>query len=144
MKTITFYFDIKPERKERPRFSRFGGVYTTKKNKDFETTVAALGRSQMNKLGVTPITGLIHADVQFRFEKPKKTICQTPRMDLDNLLKSLFDGLNGIAYEDDTQIAGITAVKEWTTRNEIILILTEFEEKLERKSRTSKKTWYGS
>jgi crossover junction endodeoxyribonuclease RusA len=31
------------------------------------------------------------------------------RMDLDNLLKSVMDGLNGIAWEDDSQVAEVHA-----------------------------------
>lgn len=33
------------------------------------------------------------------------------RGDLDNYLKTILDGLNGIAWDDDRQVVKITAVK---------------------------------
>ncbi len=38
----------------------------------------------------------------------------TQRPDLDNCLKSIKDGLNGVAWNDDCCVAEITASKHWT------------------------------
>ena len=34
--------------------------------------------------------------------------------DLDNAIKSILDGLNGVAYYDDKQVVQISATKMWT------------------------------
>lgn len=33
------------------------------------------------------------------------------RADIDNLIKTVLDGLNGVAWEDDTQVVKVEAVK---------------------------------
>lgn len=38
--------------------------------------------------------------------------------DIDNLLKSLLDGLNGVAWEDDKQVKAVLAVKKNCRRGE--------------------------
>lgn len=38
--------------------------------------------------------------------------------DVDNLLKSLLDGLNGVAWEDDKQVKAVLAVKKNCSRGE--------------------------
>jgi len=124
MRTLEFKFEIAPEVKDRPRFSfRNGkvGTYTSAKTKKFENTLAALARKQM--FGKKKIQGLIEAMAYFEFKKPPKTELQTPKKDLDNLCKSLLDALNGIAYNDDTQIYKIQAMKTWGTKDEIIFVL---------------------
>lgn len=40
----------------------------------------------------------------------------TQRPDLDNITKSIADGLNGVAYADDGQIAETEAIKRWGQR----------------------------
>lgn len=36
-------------------------------------------------------------------------------LDLDNLAKFVLDALNGIAYDDDSQVATLTCAKAYTT-----------------------------
>ena len=38
----------------------------------------------------------------------------TSKPDLDNLQKALLDAMNGIVFEDDSQVADIRAVKRYT------------------------------
>lgn len=54
-------------------------------------------------LGIQPLTG--NVCVSLDFYRPAK------RGDLDNLLKVVFDSLNGWAYEDDKQIVEIHAMR---------------------------------
>jgi Holliday junction resolvase RusA-like endonuclease len=56
----------------------------------------------------------------FYFERPKshtkkqrQSDWHTGKADIDNLQKLVFDALNGIAYDDDKQIAFVTACKRW-------------------------------
>lgn len=129
MKELKFIFQITPEVKERPRFSIINGkahVRTSAKTKHFENTIALMARSQM--AGKQKLVGLIEARFYFHFKKPSKTKLHVPRKDLDNLVKSLFDSLNEIAYEDDQQIFYITGYKSWGEKDEISLELLSNEQ----------------
>ena len=57
-----------------------------------------------------PLKGAVRIRVQFYRRKPKKL---TSRMwgDVDNHLKSVLDALNGICYEDDSQVVEVTGRK---------------------------------
>lgn len=128
MNKLNFTFRITPEVKDRPRFSIQRGrahVRTSAKTRKFENTIAVMARSQM--IGKQKLEGMIEAKVYFQFKRPKKTTLKTPRKDLDNLCKSIFDSLNGIAFNDDTQIYIIYAVKTWGESDEIALSLVSAE-----------------
>ena len=127
---LVLRFDILPQPKERPRFARRGNfvqTFTAKKTATFEKTVALMAGSQMK--GMAALTEPLTAGVIFKFKRPKKTKLHSPGKDIDNLIKSLLDSLNGIAYADDKQIYAIHAVKTWADRDEIVLELsTEIED----------------
>lgn len=120
-----FEFLITPCSKERPRFSNRGGVmrtYTAPKTRKFENEIAILAKKSLR--GGEPMRGPIVMDVTFEFKQPKKTILDVPKQDLDNCVKSLWDGLNGIAFYDDKQIFGLMAKKLWSDRGCITVWLS--------------------
>lgn len=104
-----------PIPKARPRMTRSGHTYTPDKTAIYEKLLAS---SWQNGI----ITGKYLA-VSIRFGMPipqswskgKRTMAvgktHTSKPDIDNLIKSVLDGLNGIAFEDDARIAAITAEK---------------------------------
>lgn len=47
----------------------------------------------------------------------------TKKPDVDNLLKSVLDGCNGIAYKDDNQIAQIRATKVYSENPRIAVTI---------------------
>lgn len=51
----------------------------------------------------------------------------TKKPDIDNILKVVFDGLNGLAYKDDTQIIELEASKFYSDTPRIELTLIELE-----------------
>jgi crossover junction endodeoxyribonuclease RusA len=86
-----------PRSKERPRLNRrTGGVYTPTATVKAEREVAAAfgHRVQFDD----------EVAVEMLFSCFSKT-----RRDLDNLVKLVLDGLNGVAYADDYQVVKITA-----------------------------------
>lgn len=109
---IVFLFSLEPVAKGRPRFSR-GQVYNPFKTKRYEQHVAVVAAAQMS--GIAMIEGPIHAKIRFIFKRKKsvKRIHHTIRPDLDNLIKAILDGLNGIAFKDDAQVCSISAIKEY-------------------------------
>jgi Holliday junction resolvase RusA-like endonuclease len=117
-----FIFRVKPTSKERPRFGLGGRVFTPKKTKDAESEIVYLAKSQWRK---EPIKGLIAAHVEFHFKHPNKTKLDTPKKDIDNLQKLIFDALNEILYIDDTQIVEVIATKQWSSEDKILLTIVE-------------------
>jgi len=72
-----------------------------------------------------PITGPVKVTLDFYFKPPKsynkkrlqaikdKEELLTNKMDLDNLIKGVLDGLNGVTFKDDSQIIEITSSKNY-------------------------------
>jgi len=121
-KKIKFVIMGTPVAKGRPRLSRYG-TYTPKMTKDYEALVIESYRSQV-KNGYTEEP--IEIDLLFCFEIPKSYSKKrrldiqsgkekyTKKPDIDNLIKSILDGLNGVAFKDDNQVINVTAKKVYS------------------------------
>ena len=109
----------------RPRFSRRGGfvqTYDPPKSKAYKTLVSGYAARRAEKV----LTGPLHIEVAFympirkSWTKKRKQACleglerPTTKIDIDNLLKGLLDGCNGILYEDDGQIVSVAATKHYS------------------------------
>ena len=100
-----------PVAKARPRVTRGGHVYTPGKTIQHEHLIAMIARTKME-----PIQGAVGLRVTFFMPIPvswskakresaiKGDILPITRPDGDNMLKTVLDGLNGIAYRDDCQV----------------------------------------
>lgn len=91
----------RPIPKARPRFSEKAGkyyVYTAKDTRVFERQVAFLA---WNVFKGKPLVGDIAISISLYFKNR-----HTP--DIDNCVKSLLDGLQGAAYENDRQVKRIS------------------------------------
>ena len=112
----------------RPRAVRMGAgvrMYDPPKSKAYKQMVAAKVRSYMKINGIQTITEPIAVHLNFYFTPPKsyskkriraieaKEELFTKQIDLDNLVKSVTDGMNSIVYLDDSQIVGLTAGKHY-------------------------------
>lgn len=96
---LHFQVEGKPQAKQRPRFSR-GRTYTPKATKDYERKVAqacALAVLAGKDAPDWPLDARYSISMDIYF--PDKR-----RRDLDNVEKSICDGLNGVAWNDDCQI----------------------------------------
>ena len=112
-KKHTQRYTDKPMVKQRPRMTRRGKAYTPIKTHLAENALAD-GWTGPKFLGP------VYMDVQFSKDGTVVTVGvldsseygTTPlRGDIDNYVKLVMDGLNGVAYEDDNQIRLVTAVK---------------------------------
>lgn len=92
------------------------GFYTPTKAKDFEYLIRKRAEEVFDK----PLDGAVSLSIHFYLPRPKRlywktkpmpAIPHTTRSDVDNLIKSVSDGLNGVAYVDDSQISELYAKK---------------------------------
>ena len=120
-----------PIAKARPRFFRRGnfvGTYNSQTTEEGRWLLEAKGQ-------VTEYIaeGPIHLQVDFIMPVPKSTnkkfkrqvaegrVWHIKRPDLDNLVKFIFDNLNGILWKDDSQVVEIEARKYYGEMPQTIL-----------------------
>jgi len=123
-----------PIAKKRPRFARRGKFVTTYNPHETEE-----GRFMINFHNAAhiekPFAGPLDIECVFFFERPAshygtgknkdvlKDSSPSPSMhtkkpDIDNLLKFVFDSLNGYAWVDDAQIKQVISSKHYTCKGE--------------------------
>jgi crossover junction endodeoxyribonuclease RusA len=95
-----------PIAKARPRHTRGGHSYTPKGTVAFEAAVAAAWDSEDRP----DLPACVRLDVSFYLGTHR-------RVDVDNLVKSIADGLNTRAYDDDWRVHELRAQKFYTTRD---------------------------
>jgi Holliday junction resolvase RusA-like endonuclease len=127
MLSLTFTIPGEPQGKERPRFWR-GRAVTPKKTRDYETRVRLAAKQALEHMVQLPD---MHASCEVTIDayykipksyskKQRQQIAESGawvvrpgKPDLDNAVKILGDGLNGIVYHDDVQIVSLRAKKHW-------------------------------
>lgn len=109
-----------PISKSRARFTKRGSstfAYTPEKTKTGERMVAA---------AYCEVAGILPPDSEHQFAVEATFINGTrQRRDVDNMLKLVLDGLNGIAWADDNQVTEVTGRKrlgDRTTARTIVRI----------------------
>jgi Holliday junction resolvase RusA-like endonuclease len=113
-----------PIPKGRPRFStrgKFPVAYTPEKTKNYESDVGMMAKAAMG--ASEPLEGALEAFIYVTFPIPasyskKRTeACLSDsekhikKPDLDNVVKSVIDGMDKIVFENDSQITSIHATK---------------------------------
>lgn len=112
--------------------SRGGHAYTPLKTREAERVIQLMACKQH---GANPlIAGPIQAEIEFVIappKRPKNKNFHVTKPDLDNLIKLVLDALNGIVWEDDSQIVHLCAKKRYAVLNErpfIELIVKDLSE----------------
>ena len=132
---IKLNIPVKPIPKARPRASYFGGIariYTPKRTKDVEQEIAQIARKRLPN---EPLRSPVSISMVFCMPIPKSTSLKnrrklegTPHVkktgDIDNLIKTVLDALNGIAWEDDSQVFDVSAKKIHSREPSIELSIT--------------------
>ena len=116
-----------PVPKGRPKFSTFGGhvrAITPKATREYEALVRMFAQMAMDG---PPIEGPVYIRAEFHFERPRSQwrkrnpvpagLCDR-KPDLDNLIKSLLDGLEGPCFAMDSQVAWIAARKLYAAQGD--------------------------
>jgi Holliday junction resolvase RusA-like endonuclease len=115
--------DINPVPASRPRVSRFGTYYGPVYRK-FKTAIAAI----LTSMAVSSKSfgdKRLNVNVECVVKKPKTSILDVPRGDVDNYAKGVLDAMNGVLWDDDDQIVKLTVSKRFAEQNEEGHILLE-------------------
>lgn len=123
--------------KGRPRLNSYtGSVYTPTKTKDYETLVEQYFLLKYPRF--KPFEGRVQVEINANFEIPKSTkkadkelmlenkINPTKKPDIDNIVKIILDAMNGIAFNDDTQITKLSVEKKYAVSESIIVRINEY------------------
>lgn len=119
---IEFTIPGSPVPKGRPRFARVGGfvrAYTPRATSDAEQAIAECAQRHLNG----PMSGSLRVEVLCLLPIPKSLpkaakrdallgrVRPAKKPDADNLAKLVLDGLNGVAWDDDSQIVELEVRK---------------------------------
>ena len=121
MTTVKFIIDHEPVPQGRPRFSQ-GRAYDPPKSKAYKEVVVLTARRHFAE----PLEGVLSVYITFFMPMPKSwskakkeqlsESLHSKRPDIDNLTKAILDGLNGVAFVDDGQVAIINAKKVYSDK----------------------------
>ena len=118
----TFSIDMEPMSKARARFAN-GRTYTPNKTVWGEARVAEAFRKVAPTYQPPKIAS---------YRVSAAFLCGTrQRRDIDNMLKLVFDGLNGIAWADDNQVTEVSATKRFVPKDEAGIVVSIYQVDLE-------------
>lgn len=124
----------KPRGKGRPRFSRATGrTYTDDATAVYENLVKTIWMTVVGKRLDGELAVSIEANYAIPTSKPKKiqaamrdgSVRPTTKPDIDNVIKAVLDGLNGVAYADDAQVVEISASKCYSDDPRVVVIVKD-------------------
>ena len=116
-----FQVDGDPVAMGRPRFTRNGRVYTPKKTEEAVNHIASVAAEM---IPYRECGDMFDVSIQFYHKRPKRfkkgpAVRKPTKPDIDNLIKTVLDGLNrsGI-WKDDNQVVSIRANKYYCATDE--------------------------
>lgn len=129
-----------PVAQGRPRFSRQGGfvrTYDPKKSKAYKQLIRLELQPLLSRLDFVPVDRdcrlrlKVYRAIPNSFSKKKRQeavdgrIRPTTKPDTDNYVKGVLDALNGTVLKDDSVVCEIEAVKLYSDRPRIEIVLEE-------------------
>ena len=123
---------IEPVPKGRPRFTRSGHAYTPPKTHFYEKGLRELyaGEKFEGAIGISFVFGMPIPKSTSKRTREKMLngeIHHCKKGDLDNLVKAATDALNGLAYDDDSQIVYLYAKKRYADEPYVYVKIWEVE-----------------
>lgn len=118
-----------PVAKGRAKISTFGGkprAYTPDKTRNYESLVRLAAQEALGDK--PPLDGPLYLRVDVylaipeSWSKRKKacaldgTVLPTKKPDLSNVLKAVEDGMNSVAFTDDSRVVNLTSMKRYSDR----------------------------
>jgi crossover junction endodeoxyribonuclease RusA len=97
---------FRPIVKGRPRLGRRGRVFTPASTLEFEKKVAESWTKSKGPLFTGPLSVTIELGTDGFMVRVRSITHEASKLrgDVDNYAKSILDGLNGVAFEDDKQV----------------------------------------
>ena len=118
---MNYTFEIPGEAvpKGRPRMTKSGHAYTPRQTRDYEAWVRLCWRHAGQPMSLQPLQIRLefYLPIPKSFSKKQReaalagVLLPAKKPDIDNLVKAVLDGLNGLAYRDDQQIVALEAAK---------------------------------
>ena len=136
MKEYTIIINRKPIPASRPRVMKWSTFY----NEPYKSYKDLLKDIMMNESGslLKPVfdgSMALKIDIVFELEIPKSLSKKkqallvgsynTKKPDIDNLVKSVLDAMNGIWFKDDGQICSVSAMKKYSREPKTIIVIKE-------------------
>ncbi|WP_025728437.1 RusA family crossover junction endodeoxyribonuclease [Atopobacter phocae] len=140
---IELSIDIEPVAQGRPRFTRQGHTYDPPKSKAFKRQIKTFFLKEKQRNNLEAIDGPI--EIELTFYKPLlksmtikqktqallKQLLPIKKPDLDNYIKGVLDGMNGIFWHDDAQIVKLMAYKYYGDKGCIDIKIKSYKHKEE-------------
>jgi len=128
--SYNLWYPVKPKAAPRPRVTQ-NGTYNDSDYTKWKNGLKLLAKSKIKK----QIEGEVYLQIEFFYEIPKSWTKKkkenakwhTSKPDIDNLIKSVMDSLNGIAFKDDSQVVMIQARKQYATINGVKIEIKELK-----------------
>lgn len=120
---LELFIPVIPVAKGRPRFFRRGkfvGTYTPDATREYEAQIEKNVLWHMNQNSIYLELGPLSVEIVFYFPRPKSQtkkqlacVHHAKRPDTDNLVKGVFDAINGVVFKDDAQVCLLSAAKRY-------------------------------
>lgn len=138
MSTIRFTVPGQPIGKGRPRATTRGGsarLYTPQRTRDYEGLIGMHGALAM--AGRPPLVGPLAVVLDIRLQVPASwsrakradalagRLLPTGKPDKDNVIKAIYDGLNGVCWVDDAQICEGVQRKRYADEPGVVVEIEE-------------------
>ncbi len=118
---------IRPKAAPRPRVTR-NGTYNPKGYTDYKKAISIISKTKFEVKETA-----LKMKIEFFFKVPKSWSKvkkeniphHTSKPDVDNLVKSIKDALNGVAYKDDSQVISVFARKQYSDEDAVFIELLD-------------------
>lgn len=121
MGKITFFVAGQPRGKGRPRHTKTGHVYTDQQTRNYETEIKWACKAQIRAGSVFEHAVKVFIVAVMKMPKNAKKAAKNAMLcglvkpevkpDLDNIVKAVLDGCNGVGFKDDRQVVEVHASK---------------------------------
>lgn len=135
---LAFTIPGAPRGKGRPRATSFGGnvrLYTDAKTASYEGLIAHAAHQALGAReplgGPLVVTVLVRLTPAASTSKTARTamlagaIHPTKKPDLDNVVKAVLDGCNGVAFGDDAQVCWVNAGKVYAAAAGVDVVISQ-------------------
>ena len=132
---MIFKIEGQPQGKGRPRFTKNGHAFTPQATRDYENLIAEEYKAAKGEV----FSGYVRVNIKAYYKIPKATTKEKRGMiergllkpavkpDIDNVIKAILDGLNGVAYHDDNQVVYCDAEKFYSDEPCVIVEVFSYE-----------------